>query len=171
MLAKQMQALSMDPKISYKELRANYNDAFVNLDDLDLSVEKDHYYEGIEDVVNYWKWSQMDRPFEVTVRQLHITDQRGCYFHFGKFNCPVHQFPRVEPWIKYREFTETPDKDRLIVTVEGNLIYMHLTPSKYPAGHKLDLTMDWGSLKVYIKVKNCCKEGTLDVAAINEPKA
>jgi hypothetical protein len=74
MLAKQMQALSMDPKISYKELRANYNDAFVNLDDLDFSVEKDHFYEGIEDVVNYWKWSQMDRPFEVTVRQLHITD-------------------------------------------------------------------------------------------------
>ena len=74
MLANQMQALSMEPKISYKELRANYNEAFVNLDDLDLSVEKDHYYEGIEDVVNYWKWSQMDRLFEVTVRQLNITD-------------------------------------------------------------------------------------------------
>jgi hypothetical protein len=74
MLAKQMQALSMDPKISYKELRANYNDAFVNLDDLDFSVEKDHFYEGIKDVVNYWKWSKIDRPFEVIVRQLHITD-------------------------------------------------------------------------------------------------
>jgi len=59
----------------------------------------------------------------------------------------------------------------LIVTLEGNLIYMHLTPSKYPTGHKLDLTMDWGSLKVYIKVKNCCKEGTLDVSAIDGPKA
>ncbi len=54
MLAKQMQALSMDPKISYKELRANYNDAFVNLNDFDLIVEKDLFYTGIKDVVRLW---------------------------------------------------------------------------------------------------------------------
>ena len=54
MLAKQMQALSMEPKISYKELRANYNDAFVNLNDFDLIVEKDLFYTGIKDVVRLW---------------------------------------------------------------------------------------------------------------------
>ena len=54
MLAKQMQALSIDPKISYKELRANYNDAFVNLNDFDLIVEKDLFYTGIKDVVRLW---------------------------------------------------------------------------------------------------------------------
>jgi len=54
MLAKQMQALSMDPKISYKELRTNYNDAFVNLNDFDLIVEKDLFYTGIKDVVRLW---------------------------------------------------------------------------------------------------------------------
>ena len=53
MLAKQMQALSMDP-ISYKELRANYNDAFVNLDEFGFIVEKDLFYTGIKDVVRLW---------------------------------------------------------------------------------------------------------------------
>ncbi len=94
-LANQMQAVSLEPvgpkgpKISYKELRASYNDAFISLADFNFS-EDDMFV----DDRSYYRWLK-EGPFEVIVRQLHIEGRRGCYFHLGKFTCPVHKCPEV----------------------------------------------------------------------------
>jgi hypothetical protein len=46
-LANQMQSLSLEPTISYKELRASFNDAFVSLADLNFRREEDVFGHGI----------------------------------------------------------------------------------------------------------------------------
>jgi len=46
-LANKMQYLSLEPTISYKELRANFNDAFVSLADLNFRHKEDVFGHGI----------------------------------------------------------------------------------------------------------------------------
>jgi hypothetical protein len=46
-LANQMQSLSLEPTISYKELRASFNEAFVSLAGLNFRREEDVFGHGI----------------------------------------------------------------------------------------------------------------------------
>ena len=54
-LANQMQSLSLEPKISYKELRTSFNDAFVSLADLNFICNGDNFGDGIF----YYQWLRL----------------------------------------------------------------------------------------------------------------
>jgi hypothetical protein len=132
-LANQMQSLSLEPKISYKELRTSFNDAFVSLADFKFICEGDIF----DDDRFIYRWLK-EGSFEVMVRLLHIEGRRGCYFHLGKFSCPVHKFPNIYA-IGHGQDHYVPVKERTIITQEGNLIYIYFTPSK-PLGKSLNLS-------------------------------
>ena len=155
-LANQMQSLSLEPNISYKELRASFNDAFVSLADFNFINNGDNFGDGIF----YYQWLK-EEPFEVIVRSLHIQGRRGCYFHLGKFSCPVHKCPEVYTTIMGpHEDHYVPEKERTIITEEGNLIYIYFTPSK-PLGKSLNLSHK-GIGEFIISVGMKCKDCKLD---------
>jgi hypothetical protein len=142
-LANQMQSLSLKPNISYKELRASFNDAFVSLADFNFICNGDNFGDGIF----YYQWLK-EEPFEVIVRSLHIQGRRGCYFHLGKFSCPVHKCPDVYTIMAPKEDHYVPEKERTIITEEGNLIYIYFTPP-YPLGKSLNISNDgWFSISM-----------------------
>ena len=150
-LANQMQSLSLEPKISYKELRASFNDAFVSLADFKFICEGDIF----DDDRFIYRWLK-EGSFEVMVRLLHIEGRRGCYFHLGKFSCPVHKCPEVYTTIMdpYEDHY-VPEKERTIITEEGNLIYIYFTPP-YPLGKSLIQGLkNKFSLSMDMKCKDC----------------